>query len=479
MDGPEDQAREPLQEGFSATLRRLRLEAGLSREELAERGGVSESYLAKLEQGKRFPSPKVLRGIAHAVGVSPRELIEMAEQQGMADHGPVAADAMVSYTRPTAQMPRRSASMERRGQTADAEEPMPPGERVLVPSPWLTGLGFILGPLVEQGRSDLLGGIERVARRLADAADDALPQQTLQILEQLLEANQPPELMSKLLGVALAYLRDIERISGEQVELTRLLDIAATLLHHEDGAITQIAAVPVDRDHYVWLTALGLDDEGEVWIDPLATAHRAGIDDADPRVRRRDDGRIQVDLSRLESPELPPRDPRWHRTRAQVVRALDRVDLPLSTYEATLISIEWERAVTIEVAPAPLGERDGEFPASHRNIHIVTAHNPAPHVLPAEENARRNEQLLADIQKAGMSWRPASGLSADPHELWEERSFALLDVDRAIVIELARKHDQAAIFEWTPDQRAVVLCSRADQAHEEAVKPSGWHARWS
>jgi hypothetical protein len=162
-----------------------------------------------------------------------------------------------------------------------------------------------------------------------------------------------------------------------------------------------------------------------------------------------------------------------------MVNTLDLSVLPLTAYEATFIHIDWEPEVTIEVAPAPLGTSDGEFPASHRSIHIVTACNPAPHVLPPEENARRNERLLADIKAAGLAWRPALGRSAEPTKPWQEPSFALLDVERNSAIDLARAHEQAAIFEWTADHRAVVLCNRADEAHEEDVRPSGWRARWS
>lgn len=479
MDTQEEQAQDPMREGFSAALRRLRLQAGLSREELAERSQVSESYLAKLEQGQRFPSPKVLARIADAVSVTRRDLIEMAEQQGLGDHGAAADDAFAPSNQPSAPMLRRPASMGRREIAAETVEPMSADEHLPGLPPWLTRLQIAVEPLVERGGPDLLEAVERVARHLARATGDDRPQETLKILDQLFEVEQPPERVSRLLEVTLAYLRDTARASDEEFELTRLLDIAAALLRRDEGALPRVASIPIGRDHYVWLTALGVDDEGGMWIDPLATAHRAGIDDSDPLVRRLDDGRVQVDLSRLDSPKLPPRNPSRHRTRAQVVRALNRTHLPLSAYEATLIRIQWEPAVTIEVAPAPLGERDGEFPASRRSIHIITAHNPAPHVLPPEANARRNEQLLAEIQEAGLSWRPASGSSADPNEPWEERSFALLDIDRGVAMDLARSYGQAAIFEWLPDHRAVVLCSRDDRAHEEAVKPTGWNARWS
>jgi hypothetical protein len=96
-------------------------------------------------------------------------------------------------------------------------------------------------------------------------------------------------------------------------------------------------------------------------------------------------------------------------------------------------------------------------------------------VLPPEENARRNEALFADIKAAGHEWRHAVGLSVDPDQPWEEPSFALLDVDGDTVIDLARRHDQTTIFEWTPEQRTALWCAGGTDPYE---RPAGWSTRW-
>ena len=54
---------------------RLRREAGLTQEQLAERCGLSQQYLSKLEQGKRNPTVVTLYEIAHGLGVSHVELV--------------------------------------------------------------------------------------------------------------------------------------------------------------------------------------------------------------------------------------------------------------------------------------------------------------------------------------------------------------------------------------------------------------------
>jgi transcriptional regulator with XRE-family HTH domain len=54
---------------------RLRKEAGLTQEQLAERCGLSQQYLSKLEQGRRNPTVVTLYEIAQGLGVSHLELV--------------------------------------------------------------------------------------------------------------------------------------------------------------------------------------------------------------------------------------------------------------------------------------------------------------------------------------------------------------------------------------------------------------------
>jgi transcriptional regulator with XRE-family HTH domain len=65
---------------FSADLRRLRLEAGLSQRQLAMAAGVDMSYVSKLENGRvaHTPSAKTLSALARALGVQELDLLERA-----------------------------------------------------------------------------------------------------------------------------------------------------------------------------------------------------------------------------------------------------------------------------------------------------------------------------------------------------------------------------------------------------------------
>ena len=54
---------------------RLRGDAGLTQEQLAERSGLSQQYISGLERGKRNPTIVTLYELASALGVSHVELL--------------------------------------------------------------------------------------------------------------------------------------------------------------------------------------------------------------------------------------------------------------------------------------------------------------------------------------------------------------------------------------------------------------------
>ncbi len=63
-----------------ANVRRLRLAAGLTQEELAHRADIDRTYVSDIERGIRNPSLLVLRDIAGVVGRHPAALLVPAEQ---------------------------------------------------------------------------------------------------------------------------------------------------------------------------------------------------------------------------------------------------------------------------------------------------------------------------------------------------------------------------------------------------------------
>jgi len=56
-------------------VRRLRIAASLTQEQLAERSGFSQQYISDLERGRRNPTVVTLFELASALGATPVELI--------------------------------------------------------------------------------------------------------------------------------------------------------------------------------------------------------------------------------------------------------------------------------------------------------------------------------------------------------------------------------------------------------------------
>lgn len=64
-----------VRERVGLNLQRLRREAGLSQEELADRSGVHQTYLSGVERGVRNPTVTVLQKIAVALGLDIDEVV--------------------------------------------------------------------------------------------------------------------------------------------------------------------------------------------------------------------------------------------------------------------------------------------------------------------------------------------------------------------------------------------------------------------
>ena len=124
-------------------------------------------------------------------------------------------------------------------------------------------------------------------------------------------------------------------------------------------------------------------------------------------------------------------------------------------YETSVLEIAWHGAWLV-VRPRPVGEIVGAFPTDVRTLHVVTGHNPESRELTADENDVRNRMLRADLDARGWARHDAVGRS--PDGAWSEASFAVVDVDRDDVLDLAARYQQHAIFEWTPRHLAVVWC---------------------
>lgn len=60
---------------------KLRSEAGLSQEELAELAGIHRTYVSQLERGIKSPTLAVLMKVAKALGTRPSRLLRSVEDE--------------------------------------------------------------------------------------------------------------------------------------------------------------------------------------------------------------------------------------------------------------------------------------------------------------------------------------------------------------------------------------------------------------
>lgn len=56
-------------------VRRLRLQKGMTQEQLAEASGFSQNYISDLERGRRNPTVVTLYELATPLGVLPQDLL--------------------------------------------------------------------------------------------------------------------------------------------------------------------------------------------------------------------------------------------------------------------------------------------------------------------------------------------------------------------------------------------------------------------
>ena len=76
-----DISRDAILVALGDTVRRHRVELGLSQEALAENVGLHRTYIGSVERGERNVSLLNLHKIAHALGLSVSELLSSAEDE--------------------------------------------------------------------------------------------------------------------------------------------------------------------------------------------------------------------------------------------------------------------------------------------------------------------------------------------------------------------------------------------------------------
>jgi transcriptional regulator with XRE-family HTH domain len=429
--------------GLEEVLRGLRRRRGITQKQVADEAGVSPAAIARIEKGDRRPSLQMLGKLAPVFAMTPRDLLdaagrvaEGAELDEVLDDWPAVAmgPVMSAAAEPDADLPDYRAH---NIQVApmDALDPAPP------PS----------------GRS------------LADPALSGPRLQALAVVD-LLDRLEDQEGAAALLRDAVEWL--VER-GGSAADVARLRRELQEVLRGPEPGREPVASMPTGEVRYVFVQALARDGRGHLWIDPLARARIGGLDHQDARVERYDDGEIVVDITRLDDQRFGPRDPQRHRLKVTVEgdRSGEEAEPDPATlaqlYADTVIEIRWPDRPNQLVEPRPEGVTEGEFPKGVDHVHVITAFNPRSRLLRLGENEERNRLLAADLERAGMRYVPAVGRS--PDDSWSEDSFAVVDADAADILDLARRYQQNAVFQWTPQSRVVLWTD-----HERPPSSHGW-----
>lgn len=70
-----------LAEAFGVVVRELRIEAGLTQEQLGFEAGIRRTFVSLLELGQQQPTLTTIFKIAPALGLTPAALIELVENR--------------------------------------------------------------------------------------------------------------------------------------------------------------------------------------------------------------------------------------------------------------------------------------------------------------------------------------------------------------------------------------------------------------
>lgn len=137
------------------------------------------------------------------------------------------------------------------------------------------------------------------------------------------------------------------------------------------------------------------------------------------------------------------------------------------------------------LTPCPPDEAEPDaLSARGAPLWVLTAGDPYPLELDANENAARNAVLKGDIERLGLAHHPALGRSPDGST--SEVSVAVRGTSRAVVLDLAARHGQIAVYELDDRIRCVDVASAgvvttvpfrlaaAPAGSATLVGPTGW-----
>lgn len=68
-------------DSFGPVLRQLRMEKGLTQDQLSEMVGVASPFISMLESGHKYPNLEMIFKLAEALGVRPGAMLDAIEER--------------------------------------------------------------------------------------------------------------------------------------------------------------------------------------------------------------------------------------------------------------------------------------------------------------------------------------------------------------------------------------------------------------
>ena len=96
------------------------------------------------------------------------------------------------------------------------------------------------------------------------------------------------------------------------------------------------------------------------------------------------------------------------------------------------------------------------FKTAQEVFYMITAANPFSNQLTTQENTLLNEELKRDLEAKGLE--PIPGIGKDPSSDWLEEGWVVKGLNETILIDLAKKYQQNAIFRFDGKTQFVVNC---------------------
>lgn len=89
---------------------------------------------------------------------------------------------------------------------------------------------------------------------------------------------------------------------------------------------------------------------------------------------------------------------------------------------------------------------------------FITAWNPSPEIFTLEENQKRNESLIAEVEKLNLKYLPSLGIAAD--EKWSEESILIENISFEMANSLSKQFGQLAFVYGTKNKPAELVYTK-------------------